>query len=417
MNFRILAKYDKKVDETIIRNNLKNIANNSNKKIPRFKTSSTEKNADITKLLEKIDEKVKYIISASDFEKKGLSVIGLKQYFQVYNNINEAIKHLTTDNDDFKASINETQEDLQIMVNDLESSLQNEQLEFKKDASYMTALYKAHNNTHINILNLLKNLSPECYYALKSINDILAANMQIFMGNLNHLVDYIREIKHSEHKIKKEAVKSTRELAQKLELVIEENEKLKKQSDKLLPQVEFDDSYKENPAHFLQESPKNRIKDVFANNNNIKVQGQSSLQMSHDKNNMKSHSRPSSRQHPTEEIYIPLPDLKTTIDDVIEAKRKYDDLCDKLKLRFEIVKTFMKIYLNDKYSTSRAVKEFSDKFERSIDKYARIDINIMIFKNVYDNIIDEEFFNIKDDIKGRLKCYLEVSLLGYYNRI
>ena len=39
------------------------------------------------------------------------------------------------------------------------------------------------------------------------------------------------------------------------------------------------------------------------------------------------------------------------------------------------------------------------------------------FKNVYDNIIDEEFFNIKDDIKDRLKCYLEVSLLGYYNRI
>lgn len=376
------------------------------KKTPKFQTVNT-KNADIVKLLEKIDDNVRLVCSGSDFEKRGLNVASLKQHLAVYENIGDALQYMPAVGESHKDSFKDSNKKFREMVKELDESFKNEQLEFKKDIIYMATLGKAQTQIYKNILNLVGEVSPECYYALKAVNEVFTANMGVFTGHLNKIVDYIREIKHNEHKFRKEAIKNTKQLIEKVEILVEENDSLKRQLEGAGIKIEpkkpsgFDKQVSVSQSVNLQRSGD------FALPEKQKIHKVAS-QRSYEKTETQSHSRPNSTPKAPSSVLLTLVELRTILQDVVESKKKYDDLCDKLRLRYETMKTFMRVYLNDKYSTAKEVKDFRDKFEKSINSYARQDINVLIFRSVYENIIDEEFFNIVDDIKHKLRRYLSV---------
>ena len=68
----------------------------------------------------------------------------------------------------------------------------------------------------------------------------------------------------------------------------------------------------------------------------------------------------------------------------------------------------MPIYLKDRCKNQKAMKEFLDRFQKSMDVYSNSDIDVRIFKTVFENVIDEEFFKISTDVKGKIQTHLEV---------
>lgn len=399
--------YIKKFEEKIIRSSLKNLNQPKAIRIPKFNNTVQEKATDATKLLGKINEKVKSVISNPDFGNNRLDVKNVKEHLSIFDDVNEGLKLIPIAQDMPSSKFQESSINVRNLITQLEKSIEDESLEFKKDVLYMKALNKAYRYVSDNIFEILKIENLDCFYAISSINELLSASSNLFIDNLENLINYIREIKRNEHKIKKEAVKSKQELLKKFESLVKENEKLKQLVDDKQDTTCQDVNVNPNQyVTFSNDNLSNNLKNIQSCTQ-IGTLHTSSLKsydkvLKDDEINLRNNSNLCSNS------LLSVNELKSFINNIIESKRQYDDLCDELKLKFETMKTFMKIYLNDKYPNTNAIKEFNEKFEKSLAENAKKDIDVFIFRSVYENIIDEEFLNIVEDIKTKLRSYLRV---------
>ena len=399
--------YIKKFEEKIIRSSLKNLNQPKAIRIPKFNNTVQEKATDATKLLGKINEKVKSVISNPDFGNNRLDVKNVKEHLSIFDDVNEGLKLIPIAQYMPSSKFQESSINVRNLITQLEKSIEDESLEFKKDVLYMKALNKAYRYVSDNIFEILKIENLDCFYAISSINELLSASSNLFIDNLENLINYIREIKRNEHKIKKEAVKSKQELLKKFESLVKENEKLKQLVDDKQDTTCQDVNVNPNQyVTFSNDNLSNNLKNIQSCTQ-IGTLHTSSLKsydkvLKDDEINLRNNSNLCSNS------LLSVNELKSFINNIIESKRQYDDLCDELKLKFETMKTFMKIYLNDKYPNTNAIKEFNEKFEKSLAENAKKDIDVFIFRSVYENIIDEEFLNIVEDIKTKLRSYLRV---------
>lgn len=369
---------------------------------------------DIHELFETIFERIQTLVNSSELKERGFTPDGFKSQLIPLVNMAEAIKFLPKASESVKAKVSGTFGTMQQLVKNFEKEIQGQQSEIMKDTAYIKTLTEAFEFINDSILEVVNELNPDCFLALKSLDDLYFCNIKNFMGRLEGFSSPMKSNINNEAQNKSEAMqKSAIAMAEKIEELMRENEELRKAQEQ--EQNDAKAQISDNGMDFLDLSNRGLFRDKSENKIKALASSKSNLgstmksQKSFDKPKSSRSVSPIGERRANPEGIIPLKELKEIIEEVKDEKQRYDTLCDKKKCKYESLKTFMGIYLKNRHKNPRSAKEFGEKFNKSINYYGQSDITVQIFKAIFENVIDEEFFTIAADIRSKLNIHLEAS--------
>lgn len=107
---------------------------------------------------------------------------------------------------------------------------------------------------------------------------------------------------------------------------------------------------------------------------------------------------------------ISLVKLKEIINDIYDSKEKYDQKCLEAKLPLETMEQHVFTWLNLQYGLKSLILDWAEALHNAIEKYSKVDNDILVFKRILNNDIDEGYRAtaslVKDKGSKLLKLYL-----------
>ena len=362
-----------------------------------------KESAELCKVLTKMHEQLRSIITSPSFVKEAFTSDCLKNELSQLLNMAETLKCISSTPEKAKEEIGNISEFMKHVLQKLDNYVMKENLEFKKDLKYIALLNSAVRQMLKIIHHILRETNPECYIALSCLDELFAAHMELFVAKVDDLSNYIEQLKEKTYEAARD---SKSDLS--YENIFHENINSRRVNDN-----------QEHSVNQIFNQKHERQDNVFKTNSRQKIPQfpSSKNQLNSTLRSQKSVDRltstkslsPISNRNVTSDKIMSLKELKEWIVDIEAAKRRYDALCDKKQLRYESLKTYMPIYLKRKFDNPKDLKQFKEKFQRSIDNYCGQEISVQIFKTIYENVIDEEFFTISADIRDKIHGHLEVS--------
>jgi len=113
---------------------------------------------------------------------------------------------------------------------------------------------------------------------------------------------------------------------------------------------------------------------------------------------------------------LSLKQLKDHITAIFASKLAFDAKCKDAHLPRETMEQHMYTYLNHKYGLRTLIVEHATSIVKAMHMYSEKDNDVDVFKQIYENRIDEEFRFVQQRLKETVQELLRVYLKGKYPR-
>lgn len=377
------------------------------KKQQRFDSFTPSRSNELAELFRTIDSKISALLADQEFEQRGFCMDNFKNQATMLVNMAEALNIMPVTPDGPKSRLKDASMFMQHLIQDLQREMDSNEPDLRKDLRYTVSLMTGMRYLNKNVIEIVKDINIECFYALKALNDMYTVNSQMLAAKVDKLVDQLKDSVKSEL----DGSRQIHKPKSGLEEFLHQNGKSEKKTED--PFQGSERSYQEfrsNQDNLFRDNSAPKFKVYASSKTNLN--GTMKSQKSAKKLASTRSLSPFLDKKGQLEGAIPLKELKELIEDIKAAKQRYDASCDRKQMPYESLKTFMNIFLKDRYTTSRALKEFMEKFNKSLSFYYKQDVWVQLFRSIYENVIDEEFFAIAADISTKMTTHLEVSLLG-----
>ena len=109
---------------------------------------------------------------------------------------------------------------------------------------------------------------------------------------------------------------------------------------------------------------------------------------------------------------LTLKQVKEAIEELYNAKSKYDIKCNETMQAKESFENFMHNYISQKYGLKSLYHQWMNLFSKALSRFEN-DIDVKIFKKIKDNTISEEFMlevkQLKDRINDSIRAYIRAK--------
>jgi len=113
---------------------------------------------------------------------------------------------------------------------------------------------------------------------------------------------------------------------------------------------------------------------------------------------------------------LSLKQLKDHIAAIYASKLAFDAKCKDAHLPRETMEQHMYTYLNQKYGLRKLIVEHAASIVKAMHRFSEKDNDVDVFRNIYENRIDEEFRFVQQRLKDTVSELLRVYLKGKFPR-
>jgi len=96
--------------------------------------------------------------------------------------------------------------------------------------------------------------------------------------------------------------------------------------------------------------------------------------------------------------------------DLYASKTKYDKKCVKSRLPRETMEQHLYTFLNQRYGLRKLIIENATAVIKATNKYCAVSNEVAVFKNIINNVIDEEFRFVQKQLVMTISELLRVHL-------